>query len=191
MTQDTIVLLRLLAQALAYPDQNFVATLRTAIGKIKLELYDDDALPLGTFVQAFGELAQAPLEQVQGEHTRLFINAYPRVPCPPYESVYREGVMLGEAAQQVGAAYRAWGLVVENEQVDHVGAELEFIAFLLMLDTPAARDAANTFTREHFVRWLPRFADDVNRESQLAFYRALAELLTAVLRRELRAQALA
>ena len=97
MTRDTITLYRLLAQALTYPNQDFIASLKTAFGKINIEVFDDPSLPLSSFVQAFSELATLPLNQIQGEHTRLFISAYPHVPCPPYESAYREGELMGEA----------------------------------------------------------------------------------------------
>ena len=185
MHKDNTALYRLLAQALTYPDQHFIANVQVAVGKIDVELYDDASLPLGALVQELGKLSSLPLDQVQGEHTRLFINAYPHVPCPPYESAYREGELLGVAAEQVDALYREWGLVVEGEQVDHVGAELEFIVFLLTLDTPKARDAAETFTRDHLARWLPRWADDVVRESHLGFYRVVGQLMTVILQGEL------
>ena len=184
MTRDTITLYRLLAQALTYPNQDFIANLKTAFGKINIEVFDDSSLPLSSLVQALSELATLPLDQIQGEHTRLFISAYPHVPCPPYESAYREGELMGDAAAQVTEEYRAWGLVVEGEQVDHVGAELEFIAFLLTLDTPEARAAAEGFTRDHLARWVPRFAEDVIRESRLEFYRQAGKLLAVLLQKD-------
>jgi TorA maturation chaperone TorD len=184
MTQDHIALYCLLAQALVYPDKHFVANVQATIGKINLELFDDARLQQSAFVRALSELATLPLDQIQGEYTRLFINAFPRVPCPPYESTYCEGILLGEAAMQVAEEYRAWGLAVESEPVDHVGAELEFVAFLLTLNTREACMAANAFARDHLARWLPRFAEDVIRESRLEFYRQVGRLLAAVLPRE-------
>ncbi|CAG0963009.1 hypothetical protein ANRL2_01039 [Anaerolineae bacterium] len=183
MQKDNTALCRLLAQAFAYPDKHFVAAVQAAAGKINLELFDDPSLPLGAFVQALSELATLPLEHIQGEHTRLFINAFPRVPCPPYESAYRQGELLGESAMQVAEEYRAWGLAVDHEQVDHVGAELEFVAFLLALDTPEASAMTEVFTREHLLSWLPRFADDVINESRLGFYRETGRLLAVLLQR--------
>ena len=184
MHKDNTALYRLLAHALTYPDQHFITNVQVAVGKIDVELYDDASLPLGALVQELGKLSSLPLDQVQGEHTRLFINAYPHVPCPPYESAYREGELLGAAAEQVDVLYREWGLVVEGEQVDHVAAELEFVAFLLTLDTPEARNAAETFTRDHLARWVPRFAEDVIRESRLGFYREAGRLLAIMVREE-------
>ncbi|MBI4787840.1 MAG: molecular chaperone TorD family protein [Chloroflexi bacterium] len=181
MIETQIVLYRLLAQSLIYPDKHFVANLQSAVGKINLEVFDDGRLPLGAFVRALRELARLPLDQIQGEYTRLFVNAYPHVPCPPYESAYRDGEVLGNAAEQVDVLYRQWELVVEGEQVDQASVELEFIAFLLVLDLPQAREAAEQFRAAHLLRWLPRLADDLDRASRLEFYRAVGRVLRAVL----------
>lgn len=181
MTRDRIILYRLLAQALAYPDQRFVTRLQEAVGQINLEMLDDQRLPLAAFIQELGQLAALPLDQVQGEHTRLSISAYPSVPCPPYESAYREGELLGQATQAVDALYRQWGLAVEGEAADHAGAELEFVAFLLSLGTAEALAAAAAFATEHLLTWLPSFAADLSRASRLGFYGAVGRLLAAAL----------
>lgn len=179
--QDQIALYRLLARALAYPDKHFVGRLQDAVSQIRLDLWSDQRLPLGLLMQELGKLAHVPLDQVQGEYTRLFVNAYPHVPCPPYESAYVEGELLGQAAEEVGALYRQWGLVMDGEAVDHAGAELEFVAFLLALDTSELLATADNFLARHVLPWLPRFAADVERESRLGFYRAVGRLLAAVL----------
>jgi putative dimethyl sulfoxide reductase chaperone len=177
MMQDIIMVYRLLAQALTYPDKDFIANLKMTVGQINLELFDEGGLPLRGFVHELSTLAQIPLDQIQGEHTRLFINAFPHVVCPPYESAYREGALMGDAAMQVAEEYHAWGLVIENEQVDHLGAELEFVAFLLTLDTPKARATVDKFMTIHLSSWLPQFATDLARESRLEFYRQVGNLL--------------
>jgi TorA maturation chaperone TorD len=81
----------------------------------------------------------------------------------------------------VDARYRQWGLVV-HEQVDHAGAELEFLAFLLALETPESLAAADAFLKDHASRWIPRWADDVGRESHLGFYRIVGKLAATIFR---------
>jgi len=184
MTQEHIILYRLLGEALVYPDKNTVTRLQQIVGEIGLDMLNDSQWPLASFIHELGELARLPLDQVQGEYTRLFINAYPHVPCPPYESAYREGALLGQAAESVDVFFRQWGVVVDGEQVDHAGAELEFMAFLLTLGTSDALAAADAFMAEHPLAWLPRFADDVARTSHLEFYRATGQLLAAVLQKQ-------
>jgi len=179
--EDLIGLYRLLARSLAYPDEDYLKLVQEAVGKVRMELWDDPRLPLSALIEELGHLAWLPLEQLQGEHTRLFIAAYPRVPCPPYESVYTEGVLRGEAAEEVDGLYRQWGVVVEGEEVDHAGAELEFAAFLLALDTHDSIAAAEDLLTCHLRAWLPRFAVDLTRESRIRLYQVVGELLAAVL----------
>jgi TorA maturation chaperone TorD len=179
-TSDQVALYRLLAQALKYPETDFAASLRKATSLLRLDLLDDASLPVAPFVHELGLLGRLQLDQVQGEHTRLFLNAFPRVPCPPYESAYREGELAGRSAEAVHAAYRQWGLVTETEDVDHAGAELEFLAFLMSLEAPEATAAAEDFLAAHVSRWLPQFAADMVRESSLPFYRSTGRLLAAL-----------
>jgi len=185
MRHDRVALYRLIGQALAYPDLHFVSRLKETIGKVNLNTPHDPLLPLGVFIHELDSLRSMPLDKVQGEHTRLFINAYPRVPCPPYESAYRDGELMSRSAEEVDRVYRQWGVVVDGEQVDHAGAELEFVAFLLAMDTPQAMEAAQAFRSEHLLPWLPRLADDMARESRIGFYQATGLLLSAILQAEI------
>ena len=179
---DWIALFRLIAVALSYPDGQFVHRVQEAIGEVRVDLArDEPRLTLAALSRDLGRLALLPLDQVQGEYTRLFISAYPRVPCPPYESVYTEGELFGLAAEDTDDLYRRWGLVADAEATDHAGAELEFMAFLLALDSPESHAAANQFLAEHIMIWLPQFASDLAKQSRLRFYQAVGALLAAAL----------
>ncbi len=75
-------------------------------------------------------LEAIPLEEVQAEYTRMFVSAYPKVPCPPYESYYREGIVYGNSSTMAREWYRKQGLdfTLEGEPPDHLSVELEFLA---------------------------------------------------------------
>ncbi len=75
-------------------------------------------------------LAGKTLEELQTEYTRLFISAYPKLLCPPYESYYREGVVYGNSSIEAADWYRRSGLdfSCEGEPADFLGAELDFLA---------------------------------------------------------------
>ncbi len=77
-----------------------------------------------------GALEAVPLEEIQAEYTRMFISAYPKVLCPPYESYYREGLVYGDSSVAAGEWYRGRGLdfAYEGEPPDHLSVELEFLA---------------------------------------------------------------
>ncbi len=75
-------------------------------------------------------LEAASLEEVQAEYTRMFISAYPKLLCPPYESYYREGIVYGNSSTAAREWYRRQGLdfTFEGEPPDHLSVELEFLS---------------------------------------------------------------
>ncbi len=75
-------------------------------------------------------LGAVVLEELQAEYTRLFISAYPKLLCPPYESYYKEGIVYGNSSIEVKEWYRKCCLdfICEGEPADVVSAELEFMA---------------------------------------------------------------
>ena len=174
---------RFLGQAFAYPDASFVDRMRQGmLAPRPAPWLGDEGASLAEEIES---LAALPLDQVQGEYTRLFINGYPQLPCPPYESAYREKTLLGQATGTVHDMYRQWGLEVNGALADHVGAELEFMAFLAGL--PAEDEicaAQRAFLDDHLLTWLPRFAADVQQHARLGFYRALGRALVSFLEQE-------
>ncbi len=111
-------------------------------------------------------LAQTPLEELQTEYTRLFISAYPKLLCPPYESYYREGVVYGNSSIEVGEWYRKKGFdfTCEGEPADLVSAELEFLAL--------TNDA---LFHGRMKKWIFEFIENVKQHSTL-YGPAAAEL---------------
>lgn len=177
----------LLAQGLASPQTGFAETM---LGQLLDALVASEgsralASELSDVAAGLKHAQTLPLDQLQGEHTGLFINNHPRVPCPPYESAYREKALMGVATTTVAATYREWGLEVGSEFADHAGAELEFMAFVIRLseqdggvDTSLAQQA---FLRDHILAWMPAFASDIQRSSEIDLYTSLGKLLAAFL----------
>jgi TorA maturation chaperone TorD len=116
------------------------------------------------------ELEQTPLEHWQAEHTRLFISAFPKTPCPPYESAYRQGTMGGSVAADLADLYRRAGLRASEVPADYLGTMLEFAAFLM---EQGMDDLLRELTDEHLRLWVPRFARDLQDQARLDLYRAL------------------
>jgi len=167
--------LHFLSLCLLYPQAELRAQLDSAA----------EAVAQPWVAELAAEFAAAPLESLQIEHTRLFVNAAPAVPCPPYESAYVDGHLLTATTAAVAAEYAAWGLAQSQETADFLPVELQFVAYLLELaaqsDAPAKiEQARRRFVREHLRPWLPRFAADVQQHSQLPFYRRLGEQLAAL-----------
>ncbi len=141
----------------------------------KLGIKNGDAIEMENSVTGQKAGSNVYVTELIRPDTVFIIYSYPHVACPPYESVY------AEAAQEVSTLYGRWGVDVPEDEADHVGAELEFAAFLLSLETPESLADADRFLAEHLLTWLPRFAADVARESRLRFYQALGRLLAAAL----------
>lgn len=152
---------------------------------------------LSTYLAQFeGEFADAAVarRELEAEYIRLFIAAE-HVPCPPYESVwvdrtdeYGFGLMFGEATDRVSAAYLEAGMEPEpdyHDAPDHVAMEMEFLAHLCSVAGGALQDEDDTafiaaercyrdFVRDHPGKWVGGFAEEVQRQANCAFYRALA-----------------
>lgn len=132
---------------------------------------------------ALAELNTLPLERWQAEHTRLFVNGYPKTPCPPFESAYRQGNLGGSTTADLQGLYQRAGLHATEAPADYLGTQLEFAAYLLDAsqgDTSADCLVATLTAElwaEHLCRWLPRFAQDLHAQAELTLYRALAERL--------------
>ena len=212
MTESTAVdttvaralLYRFLGQAYSYPDTGLVESLA------RDGLWDQlraskEALNLGarqtidemqaTIKQYCGD-TQKLLADLEVEYTYLFINAVPRVPASPYESVYLgQGSLMGEPVSEVIGAYREAGLIISEHYdslPDHVSAELEFMFYLIQQEMKASlsttetsaeawRQRQNEFLSQHLLEWVPLFLEKVNGHARIPFYRLLAESTEAIL----------
>jgi TorA maturation chaperone TorD len=126
------------------------------------------------------------LEEVPGlldEYERLFVGPG-QVPCPPYESFWREDVpidirrtLMGPCTADLKRIYLELGLQVSSrsgELPDHIAIELEALAYALSFDE--TEPVARQLFQEHLSRWLPRLCRAVAHEAAEVFYRDLAVL---------------
>ena len=134
--------------------------------------------------------------ELELERQRLFVGPA-KLPCPPYESVYRtdvpaeeRGLLMGEAAADVRRRYREVGLDLAPDQhdlPDHISSELEFMHFLCRREVEALErndedEAAawharqRSFVHDHLAVWVPRFCADVVQATNEPFYAAVAAL---------------
>lgn len=128
------------------------------------------------------------------EYHRLFLGPG-RPVAPPFESVYRDGTILGPAAQSFLRELREAGMEPPEDSrlpADHVALELEYLAHLL-LGAEEARgagrweaagalsDRARGFVEDRLAGWLPAFLGRLERGAPRSPYtsvvRAAAEML--------------
>ena len=119
-----------------------------------------------------------------GEYNRLFET---NVACPINETgiIRRDkGVILADIA----GFYNAFGFKLSEEateKADHLTAELEFVALLLVMlaqtqDEEALRTthhALSSFSFDHLGEWLPTFCERLTESTSLLIYQHLAKLL--------------
>jgi TorA maturation chaperone TorD len=155
--------LRLLSRLFAYPDARPAAADVAQIGA-----GEGEGLGHGT------------LQALQAEYVRLFINALPEVPCPPYGSVYLEGTLMGESTVRLRHLYARYGCETD-EMADHIAVELEFLALLAALSADGPVPEDYRFVLDHLQRWTPAFLAKVEENDRLGFYRAASRYAQKVL----------
>jgi TorA maturation chaperone TorD len=117
------------------------------------------------------------------EFERLFVGPGP-VPCPPYESYWREDVavdlrrsLMGPCTAELLALYQDLGLEPvpgTGELPDQLCLELEAAAYALLSEGTAG--VGQAIVQDHLARWLPRFCRAVAHEATTDFYRDMAQL---------------
>jgi TorA maturation chaperone TorD len=123
------------------------------------------------------------LQDLLWDYTRLFIGPY-KLPCPPWESVYRSQarLMMQDAADDVRRTYAVFGLSVEETRVmpDHIGIELNFLSLVYerageksetQFDSTRIGEA---FLNDHLLQWVPQFTADMEAAAESHLYKALA-----------------
>lgn len=119
----------------------------------------------------------------------------------PFESVYtsENGMLMQEARDEVLKWYHRFGLSKSadwNDCEDHLGLELEFVAYLAGMCRDAAQrgDAARAeelaaaqrdFVRDHLANWLPEFDRDADHKARTGFYRGLARFTSRYVQEDL------
>jgi TorA maturation chaperone TorD len=157
---------------------------------------DEDPFPRAWRALALAAPMPEQTQELGVEYTRLCAGLMEGSgPPPPYESVWREDRLMGEATVAVIEQYAQAGfadICPEAGPQDHLAVELRFIALLALREAEAwqAGDAAeaarrqghqHAFLRDHLLVWTPRWAAALAAQARLPMYRALAELLPPTL----------
>ncbi len=126
-----------------------------------------DAAP--EFADLVSVLHSTKVERLSAVYQGLFGG---KVQVPPYEGSYElNPIRQGRQMADIAAFYRAFGAEAHGpaaERPDHVGCELEFLAFLELRRLAAVEEGdetgaeivdeiTTTFLGDHASRWLPGF----------------------------------
>ena len=152
--------------------------------------------------QFFAELCNCipsgfELESLKIDYTQLFVGPF-KLLAPPYGSFYFEDSrIMGESTIDVRNWYEKEGLdVVIKDAPDHIAMELEFMYYLIAKQTQATNEEnlqniqlyqqkQKTFLYSHLARWVPEFAENVQKYAQTEFYKKLAQLTEMFIQKDL------
>lgn len=139
---------------------------------------------LGIFQQIRQDVQAVSLDSWMGEYNRLFETS---VACPINETgIIRRS--KGAVLADINGFYNAFGFILStetSEKSDHLRAELEFVALLLVMLAQTDDDeslhttynALSAFSFDHIGEWLPEFCRRLGNTTILPFYQSLAEFL--------------
>jgi TorA maturation chaperone TorD len=155
-------------------------------------------LPLGretlALADAIGGAQSDPRsdELLRVEHTRLLGGLAKRYGAPPpYESVFLEDKLPGEATIAVCAAYAEAGYdspVPDAGPADYLGSELRFLALLCHRESEAWRagkhadalawvERQRAFLDQHALRWMPQHCERAAALAETDYHRAMFTLI--------------
>lgn len=156
------------------PDKlRLFAGLLAAPGKDSLTVLIELATEHSWLQPAIAELQEIALDYWQAEHTRLFINGHPQTCCPPFQSVYRHGVMNGAICEAIEQFYQSIGLeTIDGLPPDYLGVLLECAAYLAE-QQPCEAKQWEQLWQNHLIPWVPKFAADLHSHSELILYQQL------------------
>jgi len=171
---------------LGAPEPAFLDALRTAP-------LDDEPGEFGAQLAEFRRSLAADngWDEVRGDYFRLFLGLREGYGLPPpYESLHREGRLLGQSTEAVTEHFRRSGISLAEEGVgpeDHLGLEFKFLSLLCLRESQAWRhadavegrallEAERAFLEEHLCAWVPDYCRRVVDDARSAYYRSAAGL---------------
>ena len=176
-------ILDLLSEVFLDPEANLVLRSRELMGELEGE---DDILDL---LRRMTESAGSQSERSE-EYVRLFMHGVESEPVHPYESALLYGkLMHRECLDSVNALYSSAGIRPNGYlkiPPDHLGLELEFIAFLIRRineSTPGGKDAqhwnelACKLLKDHLQKIVPVFLERLSSLNPHVYYQRASDLL--------------
>lgn len=167
-------LFRFCAQSLHYPDPEWFTN--DYLNSLYLLLDTLEAEQERESIRRAIATSSDPLEDLQIEYTRLFINGVPHVVAPPYGSVYIDRALQGQHTEKTLRFYRDHGFTLKDsaDLPDHIVHQLEFLALLAENNDI---QTSNTFLQTIFLPWFPKFETRVRQEAKHPFYSVIMQLI--------------
>lgn len=157
-----------------------------------LELPVETAEQFGDALEVYrGQEPEDVLHELRVDWAHMFMGQKPRVTNTEglwrYRSEGRDAVrMINHHTKEVAEFMRSCGVVRQekyNDCIDYIENECDFCAFLANDPEYLAEmgkdhmDLLEDFMHDHMLLWAPGYCEDIQREAQSTYYRALATLM--------------
>ena len=122
-------------------------------------------------------------EKYEVDYTRLFVSAYPRPLCPPYESYYATRSKLlarPDIISDLRSILRELKLKIdENKESlpDHLPAELELVSYITTLKSDKSQQLLERLLYKHLSIWLNEFPKCIKKNAWTGYYKKLGEII--------------
>lgn len=173
-TSDIARVYQFLSQCMQYPDakwmnEDFFTIFYNFLGSL-------GGIEEGVSIKTEIDSSSDPIEDLQVEYTRLFINGTPHVIAPPYGSIYMDQSLQGAFAGDTLSFYREKGFGMEEnaDLPDHIIHELEFLSLLAEENDFAGEEK---FLKIFFRPWYAKFQLRVTEGAKHPFYRVVVQLI--------------
>jgi TorA maturation chaperone TorD len=156
-----------------WPAELFALGLDDDAGRAALDFLRTALSPAVTPTDAAG------LDDLAADFAAIYLTHAHRVSPSESPWIDPEGLTAQASMFEVRDWYRHWGLAAPDWRTrpdDHLVVQLEFVARLLELATPAALVDASRFLDRHLLRWYGSFAEGVVRRGWTPYFAAIANL---------------
>lgn len=186
--------------AFQYPDKEFIEHLQNGNLYFTIQGYLEDVFANNTNEGLLEELDDLLKEysstnrenlfsDLKTEYHRLFIG-YKKLLAPPYASVYWDstGKLMQEPAILLKRLYKEWGFEVSKDYKDlpdHISLQLEFLYQLGEIMNKGSEsilyDVQKRVIDDIILKWIYKFAENINNYQSLKFYGLMVKILVNVL----------
>ncbi len=157
-----------------YPDRDNLPELKTGLNQM-LEW---------ARLQSQAPIRDIDLDQLQIDHTALFINGYPATKAHPFAGWYTgDAVIMGNSDNKMRQFYAGCGIECDQREIqaDHIMVELEFMALMAEKYEESGEDffcrAMGEMLHQHMEPWVGQFSRNIRENAQTEFYSILAAVL--------------
>lgn len=138
--------------------------------------------------EVINALRNANDEKIATEYVSLFINKYPKVPCPPHESYFRsESLYDPLVISDLNNFYSKMGLEPKSSFGDHISNIFEYMFVLILSENIPEEEKTKTernFFLKHIASWTKKLTECIKKNTKENYYNVLAHQLETFIKEE-------